>query len=162
MDDGTFDMVVETPAGSQNKYEWDAEAGMLRLDRRLSAAVSFPADYGFIPGTRTSDGEALDAVVLLAAPSIPGCILRARAVGVLWLAFGVREEPKIVSVLDGDGRFDGIDELEELPAAMRAELEHFFLVYQLADRDTTPARAVRMGNLAEAIGTIASARAAVD
>lgn len=162
MDERTFDMVVETPAGSPNKYEWDADAGMLRLDRRLSSAVSFPCDYGFIPGTRASDGDELDAVVVLGAPSIPGCILRARAIGVLWLVYDEREEPKIVSVLDGDRRFDEIRELDDLPTAMRDELEHFFRVYQLVEPDATDAHDTRMGDRAEAVRTVEGCRSAAD
>jgi inorganic pyrophosphatase len=45
----TFDVVVEVPKGSRNKYEWDAAAGAMRLDRQLFTATRCPGDYGFIP-----------------------------------------------------------------------------------------------------------------
>lgn len=161
MDADCFDMVVETPAGSGNKYEWDAEAGRLRLDRRLSAAVSFPADYGFIPDTRASDGDALDAVVLLAEPSIPGCILRARPIAVLWLSFDGGDEPKIIGVLDNDPRFDELHDVDDLSEAMRRELRHFFLVYKLVE-DSSDAQRARFGGRSEALDAIARARTAAE
>jgi inorganic pyrophosphatase len=58
------DVVVETPRGSRNKYEIEADTGLVWLDRRLPGAFAFPADYGYVPGTLGSDDEPLDAVIL--------------------------------------------------------------------------------------------------
>lgn len=155
----TIDVVVETPAGSANKYEWDAEAQRLRLDRRMSTAVSFPADYGFVPGTRASDGDALDAIVLLAAPSIPGCIVCARPIGVLWLDFDGRGEPKVITVLDGDPRFDDVHHVDDLPPALRDELVHFFMVYKLLEPGSD-ASTPRFTGPGDALRQVEEARAA--
>jgi len=73
-----LDMVVEIPRGSRNKYEFDEERGVMRLDRRIVGAVAYPADYGFVPGTVGEDGEPLDALVLLDEPTYPGCPGRSR------------------------------------------------------------------------------------
>ena len=51
-----LDVVVESPRGSRNKYEFDEKRGVMRLDRRILGAVSFPADYGFVAGTVGEDG----------------------------------------------------------------------------------------------------------
>ena len=48
---GTIVGVVETPRGSRNKYKYDAECGLFRLDKILPAGAAFPFDFGFIPGT---------------------------------------------------------------------------------------------------------------
>src|SRR5258705_5630302 len=77
---------VEIPAGSRNKYEWDEELGGLTLDRRLFTSMSYPADYGFVEGTLAEDGDPLDALVLVGEPTLPGCRIPVRAVGVFPMA----------------------------------------------------------------------------
>lgn len=72
------DVVVEVPKGSRNKYELDHERQVIRLDRRLFSAMSYPADYGFVPDTLAEDEDPLDALVLVDDPSFPG-MLGARA-----------------------------------------------------------------------------------
>ena len=74
---------IEIPGGSRNKYEWDEEAGGIVLDRRLFTAMSYPADYGFLEHTLAEDGDPLDALVLVADPTFPGCRIRVRPIGVL-------------------------------------------------------------------------------
>ena len=46
-----IDVVIEIPRGSRNKYEYDHDKHIMRLDRRLFTATTYPADYGFIPDT---------------------------------------------------------------------------------------------------------------
>ena len=75
----TFDVVIEIPRGSRNKYEYDHERNVIRLDRRLFSATVYPADYGFIPGTLGEDGDPLDALVLNQDPTFPGCLVTARS-----------------------------------------------------------------------------------
>ena len=41
-----FDVVIEIPKGSRNKYEVDHETGKVFLDRYLYNAFGYPADYG--------------------------------------------------------------------------------------------------------------------
>src|SRR3954453_6031487 len=77
-----IDVVIETPRGSRNKYEWDEKHGGMRLGRRAPGAVAFPADYGFVPGTSSVDDDPLDALVLLDEPTFPGICVRARPIGV--------------------------------------------------------------------------------
>ena len=67
---------IEIPAGSRNKYEFDEELGGVVLDRRLFTSMSYPADYGFVEGTLGEDGDPLDALVLVADPTFPGCRIR--------------------------------------------------------------------------------------
>src|SRR5205823_4598433 len=76
-----FDVVIEIPRGSRNKYEVDHASGLIRLDRTLFTATQYPADYGFVPGTLGEDGDPLDALVLVAEPTFPGCLIRSRPSG---------------------------------------------------------------------------------
>jgi hypothetical protein len=76
-----FDVVIEIPKGSRNKYEVDHDTGRVKLDRYLYTAMGYPADYGFIENTLGEDGDPLDAMVLLPESVFPGCIVEARPVG---------------------------------------------------------------------------------
>jgi inorganic pyrophosphatase len=131
----TVDVVVEIPRGSRNKYEMDKERGVIRLDRRLFSATVYPADYGFIPDTLGEDGDALDALVLLDDPTFPGCWVRARPVGVFWMEDDAGPDAKVICVPAGDPRWDDTQEIEDVPRALRAEIEHFFDVYKTLEPD---------------------------
>ncbi len=76
-----FDVVIEIPRGSRNKYEVDHDSGLIRLDRTLFTSTVYPADYGFVPDTLGEDGDPLDAMVLVLEPTFPGCLIRSRPIG---------------------------------------------------------------------------------
>jgi inorganic pyrophosphatase len=101
---------VEIPAGSRNKYEWDAELGGIALDRRLFTSMTYPADYGFVEGTLGEDGDPLDALVFVGEPTFPGCRIRVRAVGVFHMADEKGPDEKILTETGGFGnRADAIE-----------------------------------------------------
>jgi inorganic pyrophosphatase len=102
----TVEVVVEVPRGSRNKLEIDDD-GIVRFERRLPESVTFPADYGFVPGTSAFDGERLDALVLMPEPTYPGVRVRGRLIGVFWLMTGHGREPKLVVVPAGEPVYDG-------------------------------------------------------
>jgi inorganic pyrophosphatase len=82
-DDGDLRIVVETPKGSRNKYDYDSEAGYFELAAVLPEGMIFPFDFGFVPSTRGEDGDPLDALVLVDAPVAPGLVVRSRLIGAL-------------------------------------------------------------------------------
>ena len=77
---GVVEIVVEIPRGSRNKYEYDEEAHVYRLDRVLSSAVFYNFDYGFIEGTRAGDGDHTDALLIIDEPTFTGCHVWARPI----------------------------------------------------------------------------------
>src|SRR5260370_42228235 len=83
-----FDVLIEIPRGSRNKYEVDHETGRIRLDRTLFTATQYPADYGFVLDTLGEDGDPLDALALTLEPTFPGCLILSRPIGM----FRVRDE----------------------------------------------------------------------
>ena len=93
---------VEIPRGSRNKYEYDPNRQMFRLDRRLFSATVYPADYGFILDTLAGDGDLLDALVLVDEPTFPGCLIIARPVAVYRLRDEAGEDAKLVCVPIGE------------------------------------------------------------
>ena len=120
---------VEIPQGSRNKYEVDKESGAIVLDRMLFTSTRYPADYGFIEGTLGGDTDPLDALVFTGEPTFPGCRIRARPVGLFRMRDEKGEDEKILCVPLRDPMWSHVHELEDLPAALRAEVEHFFTVY---------------------------------
>ena len=79
----TFNVLVEIPRGSTNKYEVDSETGIMKLDRVLYSPLFYPFDYGYIPQTHYLDGDPLDALVLVSHPTFPGCLGEVAPIGVL-------------------------------------------------------------------------------
>jgi inorganic pyrophosphatase len=125
-----IDVVVEIPRGSRNKYEYDHDTHVIRLDRRLFTATAYPADYGFIPDTLSEDGDPLDALVLLDDPTFPGCWVTARPVGVFWMTDDAGPDAKIICVPHSDPRWNHVQDIGELPDFLLKEIEHFFEVYK--------------------------------
>lgn len=128
---------VEIPAGSRNKYEFDAELGGLVLDRRLFTSMSYPSDYGFVERTLAEDGDPLDALVLTAEPTFPGCRIRARPIGVFHMEDEQGSDDKLLCIPISDGVYGQLQEAEEIPAQLRNEIEHFFQVYKTLEGKPT-------------------------
>lgn len=135
--DSIVEVVVEFPRDSRNVYEVD-DQGRIPFDRRLPGSFAYPADYGYVVGATGSDGEPLDALVLMPEPTYPGVRVRARVVGVFWIRTGHGREAKLVCVPDGDPAYDAVLDLAELPAHQLREISHFFDIY----RDLDPGKNV--------------------
>jgi inorganic pyrophosphatase len=122
--------VIEIPQGSSNKYEYDKQFHVFRLDRNLHSPVHYPGDYGFVPRTLAEDGDPLDILVLGDAPTFPGCIYPARPIGLFeMLDQGVRDE-KVLAYATGNPRFSSIQNYTDVQAHILREVEHFFSIYK--------------------------------
>jgi inorganic pyrophosphatase len=130
MSEPVVDVMIEIPTGSRNKYEYDHEAHVIRLDRRLFTATAYPADYGFVPETLSDDGDPLDALVLVADPTFPGCMVRARIIGVFFMRDEAGLDAKLLTVLEHDPQWDTAHDIEDLPPHLLNEIEHFFSIYK--------------------------------
>jgi inorganic pyrophosphatase len=125
-----IEVVIEIPRDSRNKYEIDDDTGAVWLDRMLFTATRYPANYGFIPQSLAGDGDPLDVLVLMDEPIYPGIHLWARPVGVMEMRDEAGPDAKVIAVPYGDPRFDRVQDLEDISAFLRAEIEHFFEVYK--------------------------------
>jgi inorganic pyrophosphatase len=130
MADDEVEVRVEIPRGSRNKYEYDHQRQMFRLDRRLFSATVYPADYGFVLDTLAGDGDPLDALVLVDEPTFPGCLIIARPVAVYRLRDEGGEDAKLVCVPVGEPAWGQVQDLEDLPRPLLDEIAHFFAVYK--------------------------------
>lgn len=122
--------LVEIPKGSSNKYEYDKEMGIFKLDRALYEAVFFPAEYGFIPQTlNIKDGDPQDIMVLSTFPTFTGCLISCRPIGVLRMIDTGKEDYKIIAVSANDPRFEEIRDLEDLTTQGKKEIKNFWENY---------------------------------
>lgn len=144
-----LDVTVEIPAGGRNKYEVDHLTGRIRLDRTLFTSMAYPTDYGFIEDSLGTDGDPLDALILLEESTFPGVGLFVRPVGVFHMTDEHGDDPKIISVPHADPRWDHIQDVADLPAELTGRIEHFFAHY----KDLEPGKYVTVqgfGDLQEA------------
>ena len=121
-----FNVIVEIPRGSHNKYEIDKETGLIKLDRVNYSAATYPCDYGFAPRTLWDDGDALDVIVLTTNPIPPGILVSVRPVGIMQMTDGGESDDKVIAVPTEDIRFDHMNDLEDINKHTLKELRHFF------------------------------------
>jgi inorganic pyrophosphatase len=133
-----FDVTIEIPKGSRNKYEVDHESGRIMLDRMLFTATRYPSDYGFIDDTLGCDGDPLDALVLVEEPTFPGCLIKCRSIGMFRMTDEKGGDDKVLCVPANDPRQGHLRDIDDVPAFDRLEIQHFFEVY----KDLEPGKSV--------------------
>jgi inorganic pyrophosphatase len=133
-----FDVIIEIPGGSRNKYEIDHQTGRIRLDRTLFTATHYPYDYGFIDDTLGLDSDPLDAMVLISEPTFPGCVIRCRTIGMFRMTDEAGGDDKLLCVPAGDPRMEHLRDIHHVPEFDRLEIQHFFEVY----KDLEPGKSV--------------------
>lgn len=133
-----FDVTIEIPSGSRNKYEMDHKTGRIRLDRMLFTATRYPHDYGFVDDTLGLDGDPLDALVLVQEPTFPGVVIRCRAVGMFRMTDEAGGDDKVLCVPASDVRLEHVRDIYHVSEFDRLEIQHFFEVY----KDLEPGKSV--------------------
>ena len=126
----SFTCIVEIPKGSRNKYEWDHEHEVIRLDRFLFSSVVYPTDYGFIPDTLSLDGDPLDVMVCVSEPTFPGCVIEVKPIALFRMEDDKGVDDKVLCVPLQDPAWNGLEQLEDLSKQLRDEIAHFFSVYK--------------------------------
>ena len=94
----TFDVLIEIPKGSRNKYEYDFALHKIRFDRTLFSSMMYPGDYGFVPETLALDQDPLDVLVLSTEPSYPMVVMEVRPIGVFHMTDEKGPDEKIICV----------------------------------------------------------------
>lgn len=126
-----FNVIIEIPQGSQDKYEYDEELDLIKLDRVLFTAQRYPANYGFIPQTRAEDGDPADVLLFSTNPFFPGAVVEARAIGFMNMNDSGESDNKILAVPINDARFQHVQSLAEIPEHSFKEIKNFFETYKL-------------------------------
>src|SRR5260370_21195639 len=143
--------VIEIPRGTTNKYEYDKQLRVFRLDRNLYSPVHYPGDYGFIPSTLSDDGDPLDVLVLVDAPSFTGCLMTVRPIGMLEMIDQGIEDQKILAVGTNNPIYKDVRDYSEIYPHILREIEHFFTVYKELEAKTTTIVGWKAANDARAI-----------
>ncbi len=123
-------MLVETPMGSINKYEFHTNTGLLKLDRVLFERLPYPIEYGAIPQTWDEDEDLLDVMCLVTYPTFPGCLISVRPIGVMLFNDTGERDDKILAVPADDIRFKHIKDLKDLTEHQKDEIAFFFERYK--------------------------------
>lgn len=142
-DSGLVRVVVDTPKGSRNKYKYDETLGLYRLSKVLPAGIAFPYDFGFIPSTRTEDGDPLDVLVLGEEALFPGCLVTVRLVGVIQAEQTEHgktfRNDRLMGAIETSVNRPAIKTLSDLRSEHLDEIEYFFIAYNhLEDRRFKP------------------------
>jgi inorganic pyrophosphatase len=127
---GLVNLVVEIPAGCRNKYEYNAAAGVMALDRILHSSVRYPFDYGFVPNTLAEDGAPLDAMVIMEEPTFAGCLIRARPIGILDMIDSGAHDGKLLCVPEAGMRRQRIHSIRQIATNQLEEVAEFFRTYK--------------------------------
>jgi inorganic pyrophosphatase len=138
-----INVIIDTPKGSRNKYKYDEATGLFRLSRILPAGMQFPYDFGSIPRTSADDGDALDVLVLMDAPTFPGCLIEVRLIGVLRAKQKEKRKTirndRLIGMAETPVNRPGAQKIGELGETRLSEIEHFFVAYNRAHgREFTP------------------------
>jgi inorganic pyrophosphatase len=129
---------IECPMRSKIKYELDKESGFLQISRMLHSAVHYPSNYGFIPQTYCQDHDPLDILVLSQEPVVPGCVMKARPIGMLRMIDQNLEDIKIIAAHADDPMFSNYNDISQLPPHVLLEIRHFFEIYKELEKAELP------------------------
>jgi inorganic pyrophosphatase len=127
-------VIIETPQGSRNKFDYDAELGLFKLGGVLPAGAVFPFDFGFVPSTTGGDGDPLDVLVLMDEAAFTGCLVEARLLGVIEAEQTERDgettrNDRLVAVAANARNHRDVRSLAQLGEHLLDEIEHFFVSY---------------------------------
>lgn len=127
-------VMVESPKGFNQKFDFDPEEQRFRLSKILPAGLVFPFDFGMIPGTKGDDGDPLDVIVLSESATFPGCLVDCRIIGALQAEQTERDgktmrNDRFIGVPGVAQLFSEVETLEDLPEAILNQLEAFFKNY---------------------------------
>ncbi|HEX8748860.1 MAG TPA: inorganic diphosphatase [Pyrinomonadaceae bacterium] len=135
-DEDEINVIIETPKGSRNKFNYDEKLGLFKLGGVLPAGASFPFDFGFIPSTVGGDGDPLDVLVLMDEPAFAGCLVATRLIGVIEAEQTERDgettrNDRLIGVAAGSRIHSDVRTLDGLNGNLLDEIEHFFVSYNV-------------------------------
>jgi inorganic pyrophosphatase len=129
-----LNVIIETPKGSRNKFNYDDEYNLFKLGGVLPAGAVFPFDFGFIPSTLGGDGDPLDVLLLMDESAFPGCLVPARLVAVIEAEQTERSgettrNDRLIAVAADSRTHREVRSLADLSDILMDEVEHFFISY---------------------------------
>ena len=138
-----YEAIVDTPKGSRNKYKYDEKRKQFKLGSVLTAGAVFPFDFGYLPGTRGDDGDALDVLILMDEPAFAGCLIEIHIIGLIEAeqtdkGKTIRND-RLIGVAVESHSYREVRELAEVGERLLDEIEHFFISYnQMKGKEFKP------------------------
>lgn len=131
-DNNIVKVLIEIPAGSSVKYELDKKTNLLEVDRFLHTAMYYPFNYGYVPDSLAEDGDPTDVLVLSSSAVTPGCVIKAKVIGMLEMEDEAGIDTKLIAVPDAkiDPIYGAWSELTDVPEAYLKMMKHFFEHYK--------------------------------
>ncbi len=128
----TVNVFVEISLGSNIKYEFDETEEVLKVDRILYTSMVYPFNYGFIPDTKSTDGDPIDVLVISNQAFTPGSVIEVRPVGIAHMEDEEGRDEKIIAVPKDkiDPSFSGIKDITDVQDAIKNKIIHFFAHYK--------------------------------
>ncbi len=129
----TLHVIIDSPKGSRNKFEWDQKHGLYKLSGVLAAGMFFPYDFGFVPSTLAGDGDPIDVLVLMEEPAFVGCLVPSRLIGGFYAeqteASTTERNDRLLAVAANSRNHRDVQTLADLNQNLVHEIEHFFVSY---------------------------------
>lgn len=131
-ENGEINVLIEIPMNSNIKYELDKDSGAVFVDRFLHTSMTFPTNYGFVPGTLAEDGDPLDVMVLSDNSVAPGTVIPSVVIGMLEMEDEAGIDTKILAVpsIKIDPLYGAYKDVSEIPEATKNKLKHFYENYK--------------------------------
>lgn len=126
-------VIIEIPMHAGHvKYEIDKATGALKVDRLMTTAMFYPANYGYIPHTLSEDGDPVDVLVITPTPLVSGAVIVARPIALLKMTdeSGVDAKILTVPVSKLTKIYDEVHGYKDLPTTLIAAIQHFFMHYK--------------------------------
>jgi inorganic pyrophosphatase len=126
-------VVIETPKGRRNKFDYDPEVEAFTLGGLLPEGMSFPFDFGFVPSTVAEDGDPIDVMVLMDEPAHVGCVLTIRLIGLIEAeqtdGGKKTENDRLIGVAVHSYSHENIRSISEVNKPLLDQVEEFFVSY---------------------------------
>lgn len=121
-----FNVIIEIPKGSENKYEYDENADAIKFNWAFKNGFCFPFDYGFIPQTLAEDRDTADVFVINDSHFYPGVIMECKAIGIIEVLDRGEVDNKIIAVPLGDPVYGKYESLRDLSFDYKKVFGDFF------------------------------------
>jgi inorganic pyrophosphatase len=137
-DSSIIQIIIETPKGSRNKYKFDPDQRIFKLNRVLPDGMMFPYDFGFIPSTEAADGDPIDVLLLMDSSAFPGCLIEGRLIGVIEAEQTEQDgkterNDRLVVAASHSHTHSDVQNISELNPKLLKELGEFFVNYHKQD-----------------------------
>ncbi len=127
-----INVIIEIPEGCMVKYEMDKETEVIFVDRFVRTTMGYPANYGFVPNTKSGDGDPVDVMVLCSQPLHPGVMVNVVPIGMLEMEDEAGIDMKVIAVPSekSDPFFGVMKDVGDIPEPTKAKIRHFFEHYK--------------------------------